>query len=200
LEASDLYNNDLDKFVYQDFSELRNTHPAKNQVINTITDTANVIKTNLFGGNNHQGSTSIQKKLENYNNGIDNAVSSKLVSKINDKNSTYNPVHMSSTNISKHEQRAYKAVSRLYEQHMKSLQGGRLIKNAKTAKDFDDFWGGFKKGFFGTLKAVAPIASFIAPELIPVLGIANKVGDMLGNGINKRKRGRPKKMVKFNDN
>ncbi len=73
------------------------------------------------------------------------------------------------------------------------MQGGRLIKNAKIAKDFDDFWGGFKKGFFGTLKLATPIVSMVAPELIPVLGIADKVGDMLGNGMNKRKRGRPRK-------
>ncbi len=60
---------------------------------------------------------------------------------------------------------------------------------------------GFKKGFFGTLKIASPIASIFAPELAPVLGIVDKVGDMLGNGINKRKgRGRPCKMVKFNDN
>ena len=88
---------------------------------------------------------------------------------------------------------AYAAVHKLYQKQLNSLSGGRLIKNPQIAKNFDDFMTGFKQGFFGTLKAATLPISKLAPELAPILGIANKVGDLVGNGM--AKRGRPKKVT-----
>jgi hypothetical protein len=78
---------------------------------------------------------------------------------------------------SREEIEAYNAVRKLYDHHVK-LQGGRLIKNARVAKNFDDFMKGFKSGFFGTLKLASPLVSLVAPELAIPLGIADTVGNI----------------------
>tara|TARA_R110000765_G_scaffold319331_1_gene411450 strand:+ start:40 stop:1506 length:1467 start_codon:yes stop_codon:yes gene_type:complete len=52
--------------------------------------------------------------------------------------------------------------------------------------DGGSFWGdfgkGFKKGFFGTAKALTAPISILAPELMPVMAATDALGSMVGEG------------------
>ena len=47
---------------------------------------------------------------------------------------------------------------------------------------WSDFGRGFKKGFFGTAKALTAPISILAPELAPVLAATDAIGSMVGEG------------------
>jgi len=67
---------------------------------------------------------------------------------------------------------------------VKGLAGGASSGGAVSGGGFwSDFGKGFKKGFFGTIKALTSPVEILAPQLKPVLGITNALGKLAGEGM-----------------
>jgi hypothetical protein len=71
------------------------------------------------------------------------------------------------------------AITNTFKQYIngRATKGGgnEIYSNMSGTGFFSDFARGFRKGFVGTLNAVAPVVSVVAPELAPALAIGNVI-------------------------